>query len=54
VGYAGAYRQASSAESVGGSPTLGLSGADLRDMLLALAALAMTGALTVQLARRAR
>jgi hypothetical protein len=53
LGDTGAYAQTSSQASVGGSPTLGLSGADIRDVLLALAALAMTGALTVQLARRA-
>jgi hypothetical protein len=53
LGDTGAYAQTSSQASAGGSPALGLSGADIRDVLLALAALAMTGALTVQLARRA-
>jgi fibronectin-binding autotransporter adhesin len=50
-GSAGTY--SSSQAGGGGTPTLGLSGADLRDVLLALAALAVTGALTAQLARRA-
>jgi hypothetical protein len=48
------YGQTSSQASVGGSPTLGLSEADLLDMLLVLGALALTGGLTARLARRTR
>jgi hypothetical protein len=52
--YTGTDAAAASQASVGTGPTLGLTGADLLYVLLALGALAMTGALTLQLARKTR
>ncbi len=52
--YTGVTRPASSEASAAGSGTLGLSGADVLYMLLALGALVFTGALTVRLARQPR
>ena len=49
--YARTSGSAASRAGVGGSQTLGLSGADLLYILLALAALSLTGVLTKRLAR---
>jgi hypothetical protein len=52
--YIGAYGQTASRRAHGGSQTLGLSGADLLYILLALGLLVLTGVLTRRLARANR